>query len=271
MKEVDIGFGARRALAGLSTEVNVNFRKEAKEILQSICSKIQERSPLKYSLIKYVSCFNPQIIWTQPEECQRRLKGVCNVFLDANRIATTAADKAKQSWNDLVSTEDFKVNSKNYCKLSRSDPDKRLDLFYREHLSEKEEYNDLYNLVKMVMVLSHGNAEAERGFSVNRQILQDNMMERSMVAQRIVHQALAKTGGKVTDVTIDKQMMSDVRLASRRRIEYLDAKRQQKSEEEHEADRKKRKAATIKELEARSTLDSPWARGSFLRGGGHFC
>ena len=69
VKEVDIGFGARRALAGLSTEVNVNFRKEAKEILQSICSKIQERSRLKYSLIKYVGCSNPQIIWTQPEEC----------------------------------------------------------------------------------------------------------------------------------------------------------------------------------------------------------
>ena len=116
----------------------------------------------------------------------RRLKVVCNIFHDANRIATTAADKAKQPCNDLVSTEDFKVNSKNYCKLSRSDPDKRLDLFYREHLSEKEEYNDLYNLVKMVMVLSHGNAEAEPGFSVNRQILQNNMMERSMVAQRIV-------------------------------------------------------------------------------------
>ena len=60
-----------------------------------------------------------------------------------------------------------------------------------------------------------------------------------------------KAGGKITDVTIDKQMMSDVRLASRRRIEYLDAKRQQKSDEEQEADRKKRKAATIKELEAK--------------------
>ena len=72
-----------------------------------------------------------------------------------------------------------------------------------------------YNLV---------NAEADRGFSVNRQILQDNMLERSMVAQRIVHQELTKAGGKITDVTIEKQMMTDVRLASRRRVEYLDSK-----------------------------------------------
>ena len=193
----------------LSTEANVNFRKEDKEILQSICSMIQERTLLKYSMIKYVCCFNPQIIWTQPEECLRRLNGVCNIFLYANRIATTAADKAKQSWNDLVSTEDFKVHSENYCKLSRSDPD------IREHLLVKEEFNHLLNLV---------NAEADRGVSVDRQILQENMLERSMVAQRIVHQELTKAGGKITDVTIEKQMMTDVRLASRRRVQYLNSK-----------------------------------------------
>ena len=60
-----------------------------------------------------------------------------------------------------------------------------------------------------------------------------------------------KAGGKITDVTIDKQMMSDVRRASRRRVEYLDAKRQQKSEAQQEAERKERKAVTIKELESR--------------------
>ena len=60
-----------------------------------------------------------------------------------------------------------------------------------------------------------------------------------------------KAGGKITDVTIDKQMMSDVRRASRRRVEYLHAKRQQKSEEQQEAERKERKAATIKELESK--------------------
>ena len=75
-------------------------------------------------------------------------------------------------------------------------------------------------------------------------------MERSMVAQRIVHQALTNAEGKITNVIINKQMISDIRLALRRRVEYLYAKRQQKSEEQQEDERKERKAATIKELEA---------------------
>ena len=57
----------------------------------------------------------------------------------------------------------------------------------------------------MVLVLSHGNAEAERGFSVNKHILQDNMKERLMIAQRVVHQAIAKAG-KFTNINIDKQL-----------------------------------------------------------------
>ena len=59
VKDVEIGFGASRALASLSTEVKMKFRKEALEIMQSICIKIQERSPIKYPMTKYASCFNP--------------------------------------------------------------------------------------------------------------------------------------------------------------------------------------------------------------------
>ena len=59
-------------------------------------------------------------------------------------------------------------------------------------MNGREECADLYRVVKISLVLSHGNAEAERGFSVNKQILQDNMMERSLIAQRLLHQANRK-------------------------------------------------------------------------------
>ena len=250
VKEVGIGFGASRALAVCSTETKVNFRREAKEIMQTICTKIQERSPLKYPMTKYASCLNPQLIWTQPEECKKRFKGVCNTFLDANRITTNAADRAKQSWDNLLSSTDFKLRAKDHCKLSNSDSSKRLDVFYRDLLADKDEHADLYEIFKMVLVLSHGNAEPERGFSINKEIIKDNMHERSMVAQRVVHQGITKAGHFIK-VNIDKQMLSDVRMASRRRKDYLEAKRMEKTEEEKLAETKKRKASALKELQAK--------------------
>ena len=126
----------------------------------------------------------------------------------------------------------------------------RLDIFYRNVLADKAECTDLLDVCQMVLVLSHGNAEAERGFSVNKHILQDNMKERSMVAQRVVHQAISKAG-KFTNINIDKQMLGDVRQASLRRKQYLESQKQLKTEEERLAEAKKRKASALKELQAK--------------------
>ena len=76
------------------------------------------------------------------------------------------------------------------------------------------------------------------------------MKERSMVAQRVVHQAISKAG-KFTNINIDKQMLGDVRQASLRRKQYLESQKQLKTEEERLAEAKKRKASALKELQAK--------------------
>ena len=118
-------------------------------------------------------------------------------------------------------------------------------------MNGREECADLYRVVKISLVLSHGNAATERGFSVNKQILQDNMMERSLIAQRLVHQAIPKTEKKLLDIAITKQMVADVRMASSRRVAYLEAKREEQSEKQAAIELKKRKASAIRELEAK--------------------
>ena len=183
--------------------------------------------------------------------------------MDANRIETCAADRAKQSWNDLLASADFRAHAKEHCNLPNSSPDMILDIFYRNVLADKAECTDLLDVCQMVLVLSHGNAEAERGFSVNKHILQDNMKERSMVAQRVVNQAISKAG-KFTNIDIDKQMLGDVRQASQRRKQYLESQKQLKTEEERLAEAKKRKASALKELQAKKKRleEESWNGGS---------
>ena len=78
----------------------------------------------------------------------------------------------------------------------------------------------------------------------------DNMKERSMVAQRVIHQAISRAW-KFTNIDIDKQMLGDVRQASQRRKQYLESQKQLKTEEERLAEAKKRKASALKELQAK--------------------
>ena len=86
VKEVDIGFGARRTLSSDMSSESLNFRAEAKLIMVTLCTKMQERSPLKYSMVKYISCLNPTNIWANTKECVKRFDSMCEVLLEANRI-----------------------------------------------------------------------------------------------------------------------------------------------------------------------------------------
>ena len=55
----------------------------------------------------------------------------------------------------------------------------RLDDFMVSILSDKEDLAVLYEVIQMVLILSHGNAQVESGFSINGDILSENLQEES--------------------------------------------------------------------------------------------
>jgi len=73
--------------------------------------------------------------------------------------------------------------------------------------------------------LSHGNASVERGFSVNKDCLVENLHEESLIAQRHVWAAIQKYGG-VEKVNITKKMIMDVRNSRSYYKEALENKKQ---------------------------------------------
>ena len=45
----------------------------------------------------------------------------------------------------------------------------RVDILMHETMAGKDMYSKLWNVVRMLLVLSHGQAAVERGFSINKQ------------------------------------------------------------------------------------------------------
>jgi hypothetical protein len=101
-----------------------------------------------------------------------------------------------------------------------------------------------------VLVLSHGNANVESGFSVNKNILVENLHEESLIAQRVVYDAINAAGG-VLEVNVTKGMMHSVRAARSRYDDALRRNREAISEEEKRAGDRKRIASQIKSLEGK--------------------
>ena len=69
--------------------------------------------------------------------------------------------------------------------------DEKLDVFYMSCLSRHVEVREV---VKLVMILSHGNARVRSGFSANEETLVENMSEGSLVARRVVFDGVMNEG-----------------------------------------------------------------------------
>ena len=87
----------------------------------------------------------------------------------------------------------------------------RLDDFYVKLLSEfGGTTTDMMQVIKICLILSHGNARVESSFSINDNILETNMKEASVVAQRIAYEGIAKERG-LLKVNVTKEMLSIVK------------------------------------------------------------
>ena len=101
---------------------------------------------------------------------QIQLRFICDCMLDLlqlvyakEKISPACAERAKLQFEvflERVKT-DFKV------KLDSFTEDRRLDDFYCELLNTKD-FSDIWEVVKLVLILSHGNASVESGFSINK-------------------------------------------------------------------------------------------------------
>lgn len=94
------------------------------------------------------------------------------------------------------------------------------------------------------MVLFHGQAAVEGGFSINKDMLVENLTENSLVAQRVVYNAIQYYGG-VLNVPLTGSLIESVKCSSRRRVLALE---QKKSDDNKEAMKRKRVAELDIEL-----------------------
>ena len=141
--------------------------------------KIFERLPLKYLLTLRISCLSPTQINDVPNEM---LENCCNKLLEllveSDWITPPSADRAQNQYRWFINDDEVLRKIENFDVV-----EDHIDEVYMS-LMEHSKY--LGQMVKIVLILLHGNARIESGFLINEQVLETNMKENSLVAQRIV-------------------------------------------------------------------------------------
>ena len=97
--EIDIGFAAKAILTtpGKSKAVNergvLEFRMDCTKFISHVTSKILERSPMTYRLMRSLHCLNPQKMIDLPEACSKAFEIVLKKLIEARWRSNTAADE----------------------------------------------------------------------------------------------------------------------------------------------------------------------------------
>ena len=59
----------------------------------------------------------------------------------------------------------------------------RIDEFFTFHMYGKKKFDQLWKVTIFICVISHGQADIERGFNVNKEVLVENLAKESMISQ----------------------------------------------------------------------------------------
>ena len=102
---------------------------------------------------------------------------------DLHQVRDADCNAIQQQFRAFVN-EVVPVNSTTFKDFN---PDnERLDTFLAVYL-RCTQYEKLWMVTKKLLILSHGQATVECGFSINSHMAVENVKEESLVAQRIVH------------------------------------------------------------------------------------
>ena len=84
----------------------------------------------------------------------------------------------------------------------------------------------------MMMLLSHGQADIERGFSINTEVVCDNMDESTIIAYRRAYDGVRDMECEVHKIPISAKMMASCRHSRQRYGVAMEEQKKQRSTED---------------------------------------
>ena len=136
----------------IKSDIKKSFMKECFNIVVDILIGLQERSPLKYSIVRNASAISPVNMVCKKEECVLEC-GLVDVLFRKKRLSANSVDNCKQQYDEFFKDVQFK-HKENFLKFNYLTD--RLDGFLCSYLADEKRYENLWYVCKIVMILSHG-------------------------------------------------------------------------------------------------------------------
>ncbi|XP_041858035.1 uncharacterized protein LOC121650545 [Melanotaenia boesemani] len=248
-KQLDIGLGATAALKGMSGSQSggserdvLLFMRDSQTALSKLCQNLLLKCPLKYPTVRNMICLDPQKMYTEPDMCLQKMKALIIKFVQDKKLSggVTAGDKIAEQFQKFLLSE---ARGEEFIAFSALDGKSRVDSFLHKAMNG---YAELWSFVEKLLLLSHGQATVERGFSINKQVEMYNMNEDTVVSQRLICDCVRTCGG-VVKVPLTKELLNECSSARNRYRMFLDDERK-KREKTKQTNKRKEIEGELEEL-----------------------
>ena len=202
--KVDLGFAAEQELNNVKTrrpnsvsdKQIMELRMQCKDFLAKMSSKLISKCALRYPLARSMSCLDPRQLATSKDTCLQKMKTILAILVPAGRVrgGVAVCDDVMRQYEEFIDNT-VATNLSTFESFNPLDDASRVDVFLYQSMAKKQHYRVVWSVVRDLLLISHGQASVERGFSVNRQIEVENLHEESVVAQRLICDHVHSAGG----------------------------------------------------------------------------
>ncbi|KAK6999329.1 oxysterol-binding -related 5 isoform X1 [Biomphalaria glabrata] len=225
--KIEIGIASSKVLQKTkATDLQImTLKNECRQFISSLVAKLLDKSPVMIRLVQKLSCLNPSLMASSPQLAASRFRDLLIILGDSGRISLNECD---QIYNKFVKCLEALEDNNLKPKFELFHPaTERLDDFLYNNFKPLD--TALWDVLRPLLLLSHGQATVERGFSYNKEVMIENMHEETLIAQRRICDFLKVNGG-VLDVAITKPLLTAAASGRQNYNQYLEKQKTKKAE-----------------------------------------
>ena len=215
-KHMEFGFTARRSLKSVTDNKTISefavltFKTECVQLLSAMTAWLIERCPLKYPLVTYLSSLHPPKMISSASDVTAKFEKILQILMNGNWRSAGECDELLSKYKAFLvqMKQDHAVDFRDFTPDSR-----RLDTFLGNYMQDHIQFAKLWDIFKMLLIISHGQASVERGYSVNKDMLIENLHEKTVVALHTVHESILTLEDHFTKLPLTPAMKRHVMSA----------------------------------------------------------
>ena len=162
---MELGFSADKIIRSdnfkkkkVSDRDMLGVRTDAKSVLKAMCKKLLQQTPVTYPVARALSCLDPRNMAGSPEQCKTMMRRLLSACVEGGFVVEAGCDEVVQQFDDFIHTC-VKGELENFYVA-----DDHLDTFLRSRMAVN--YPTAWSVCELALLLSHGQAFVERGFTV---------------------------------------------------------------------------------------------------------